>query len=78
VIDVASGVIADPGSDVVYLLCDRGGLDGVNVRGDNGAGSSPWSRVRGFSLLAMRTILSGEADEIVELAKTNPRQVARE
>ena len=35
-------------------------------------------RAKGFSLFATRTILSGEGDEIIELAKTNLRQLARE
>jgi pyruvate dehydrogenase (quinone) len=35
-------------------------------------------RAKGFSLFATRTILSGEGDEIIELAKANLRQLARE
>jgi pyruvate dehydrogenase (quinone) len=35
-------------------------------------------QAKGFSLFAMRTILSGQGDEIIELAKTNLRQLARE
>jgi pyruvate dehydrogenase (quinone) len=35
-------------------------------------------QAKGFSLFAMRTILSGEVDEIIELAKTNLRQLSRE
>jgi pyruvate dehydrogenase (quinone) len=35
-------------------------------------------QAKGFTLFAMRTILSGGGDEIVELAKTNLRQLARE
>jgi pyruvate dehydrogenase (quinone) len=35
-------------------------------------------QAKGFSLFALRTILSGGADEIVELAKTNLRQLGRE
>jgi pyruvate dehydrogenase (quinone) len=35
-------------------------------------------QAKGFSLFAMRTILSGGGDEIIELAKTNLRQLARE
>jgi pyruvate dehydrogenase (quinone) len=35
-------------------------------------------QIKGFSLYATRTILSGRADEIVELAKTNLRGVGRE
>lgn len=35
-------------------------------------------QVKGFSLFAMRTILSGAGDEIVELAKTNMRMLAGE
>jgi pyruvate dehydrogenase (quinone) len=35
-------------------------------------------QAKGFSLFALRTILSGGADEIVELAKTNLRQLVRE
>jgi pyruvate dehydrogenase (quinone) len=35
-------------------------------------------QAKGFSLFAMRTVLSGGADEIVELAKTNLRQLGRE
>ncbi len=33
---------------------------------------------KGFGLFAMRTILSGEGDQIVEVAKTNLHQLARE
>ncbi len=35
-------------------------------------------QIKGFSLFAMRTILSGGGDEIIELAKTNLRMLARE
>ena len=35
-------------------------------------------QIKGFTLYATRTILSGRADEIVELAKTNVRQVSLE
>jgi pyruvate dehydrogenase (quinone) len=35
-------------------------------------------QAKGFSLFALRTILSGGADEILELAKTNLRQLSRE
>ncbi len=35
-------------------------------------------QAKGFSLFAMRTILSGGGDEIIELAKTNLRQIASE
>ncbi len=35
-------------------------------------------QAKGFSLFAMRTVLSGGGDEIVELAKTNLRQLAKE
>jgi pyruvate dehydrogenase (quinone) len=35
-------------------------------------------QAKGFGLFAMRTILSGGGDEIVELAKTNLRQLSRE
>jgi pyruvate dehydrogenase (quinone) len=35
-------------------------------------------QVRGFSLFAMRTILSGGGDEIIELAKTNRRMLSSE
>jgi pyruvate dehydrogenase (quinone) len=35
-------------------------------------------QAKGFSLFALRTILSGGGDEIVELAKTNLRQLGRE
>jgi pyruvate dehydrogenase (quinone) len=35
-------------------------------------------QAKGFTLFAMRTILSGGGDEIIELAKTNLRQLARE
>ncbi len=35
-------------------------------------------QAKGFSLFALRTILSGGTDEIVELAKTNLRQLGRE
>jgi pyruvate dehydrogenase (quinone) len=37
-----------------------------------------FEQAKGFSLFAMKTILSGGADEIIELAKTNLRQLARE
>jgi pyruvate dehydrogenase (quinone) len=37
-----------------------------------------FEQAKGFSLFAMRTILTGGGDEIVELAKTNLRQLARE
>jgi pyruvate dehydrogenase (quinone) len=33
---------------------------------------------KGFGLFAMRTILSGEGDQILEVAETNLRQPARE
>jgi pyruvate dehydrogenase (quinone) len=35
-------------------------------------------QAKGFSLFALRTVLSGDGDEIVELAKTNLRQLGRE
>jgi pyruvate dehydrogenase (quinone) len=35
-------------------------------------------QAKGFTLYATRTILSGAADEIIELARTNLRQLARE
>ena len=35
-------------------------------------------QAKGFGLFAMRTILSGEGDQIVEVAKTNLRQLALE
>ncbi|MGO9874856.1 MAG: ubiquinone-dependent pyruvate dehydrogenase [Acidimicrobiia bacterium] len=35
-------------------------------------------QAKGFGLFAMRTILSGEGDQILEVAKTNLRQLARE
>jgi pyruvate dehydrogenase (quinone) len=35
-------------------------------------------QAKGFSLFALRTILSGGGDEILELAKTNLRQLAKE
>jgi len=35
-------------------------------------------QAKGFGLFAMRTILTGEGDQIVEVAKTNLRQLARE
>jgi pyruvate dehydrogenase (quinone) len=35
-------------------------------------------QAKGFGLFAMRTILSGGGDELVELAKTNLRQLSRE
>jgi pyruvate dehydrogenase (quinone) len=35
-------------------------------------------QIKGFSLFATRTILSGEGSELVELAKTNLRQLVRE
>jgi pyruvate dehydrogenase (quinone) len=35
-------------------------------------------QAKGFTLYATRTILSGGADEIIELARTNLRELARE
>ena len=35
-------------------------------------------QAKGFGLFAMRTILSGNGDQIIEVAKTNLRQLARE
>jgi pyruvate dehydrogenase (quinone) len=35
-------------------------------------------QAKGFGLFAMRTILSGKGDQIIEVAKTNLRQLARE
>jgi pyruvate dehydrogenase (quinone) len=35
-------------------------------------------QAKGFSLFALRTVLSGGGDEILELAKTNLRQLAKE
>jgi len=35
-------------------------------------------QAKGFGLFAMRTILTGEGDQIIEVAKTNLRQLARE
>jgi pyruvate dehydrogenase (quinone) len=35
-------------------------------------------QAKGFALYATRTILSGRADEIIELARTNLREVGRE
>jgi pyruvate dehydrogenase (quinone) len=36
------------------------------------------AQAKGFGLFAMRTILSGGGDEVIELAKTNLRQLSRE
>ena len=35
-------------------------------------------QIKGFTLFAVRTVLSGRGDEIVELAKTNLRQLSVE
>jgi pyruvate dehydrogenase (quinone) len=35
-------------------------------------------QVKGLTLLAMRTILSGSGDEVIEFAKTNLRQLTAE
>ena len=35
-------------------------------------------QIKGFTLYATRTILSGRGDEIVELAKTNLRDLGRD
>ena len=35
-------------------------------------------QIKGFTLYATRTILSGRGDEIVELAKTNLRDLRRD
>lgn len=37
-----------------------------------------FEQIKGFTLYATRTILSGRADEIVELAKTNLRDLGLE
>jgi pyruvate dehydrogenase (quinone) len=37
-----------------------------------------FAQIKGFTLYATRTILSGRGDEIVELAKTNLRNLERE
>ena len=37
-----------------------------------------YGQLKGFTLYATRTILSGQADELVELAKTNLRQIEAE
>jgi pyruvate dehydrogenase (quinone) len=37
-----------------------------------------FGQIKGFTLYATRTILSGEGNELVELAKTNLRQLALE
>jgi pyruvate dehydrogenase (quinone) len=37
-----------------------------------------FEQAKGFSVFAMRTILSGGGGEIIELAKTNLRQLSRE
>jgi pyruvate dehydrogenase (quinone) len=37
-----------------------------------------YGQIKGFTLYATRTILSGNGDELVELAKTNLRQLAAE
>ena len=34
-----------------------------------------FGQIKGFTLYATRTILSGEGDELVELAKTNLREL---
>jgi pyruvate dehydrogenase (quinone) len=36
------------------------------------------TQIKGFTLYATRTVLSGRADEIVELAKTNLRDLGNE
>jgi pyruvate dehydrogenase (quinone) len=37
-----------------------------------------YGQIKGFTLYATRTVLAGEGTELVELAKTNLRQVAAE
>jgi pyruvate dehydrogenase (quinone) len=37
-----------------------------------------FEQIKGFSLFATRTILSGQGNELVELARTNLRQLERE
>ena len=37
-----------------------------------------FDQARGFTLWATRSILSGQGDEVVDLAKSNLRQLARE
>jgi pyruvate dehydrogenase (quinone) len=37
-----------------------------------------YGQIKGFTLYATRTVLAGEGNELVELAKTNLREVAAE
>jgi pyruvate dehydrogenase (quinone) len=40
--------------------------------------SFTYGQIKGFALYATRTVLAGEGTELVELAKTNLREVAAE
>jgi pyruvate dehydrogenase (quinone) len=73
---------ADELEGVLQAALDHDGPALVDVRVARQELSIPpkvtLQQTKGFSLFALRTILSGGADEIVELAKTNLRQLARE
>jgi len=58
---------AHPGPALVEVLTDRQELSMPP--------SISAAQVKGFTLYALRTVLSGRGDEIVDLAKTNLRQI---
>jgi pyruvate dehydrogenase (quinone) len=79
------GETVEKGDDLEAVLAAAFAHDGpalVNVHTARQELSIPpkitFEQAKGFSLFAMRTVLSGGGDEIVELAKTNLRQLARE
>ena len=73
---------ADELEGALQAAFDHDGPALVDVRVDRQELSIPpkitMEQAKGFSLFALRTILSGGTDEIVELAKTNLRQLGRE
>jgi pyruvate dehydrogenase (quinone) len=73
---------ADELDDALRAAFEHDGAALVDVRTDRAELSLPpkisYGQLKGFTLYATRTILSGGGDELVELAKTNLRELSAE
>jgi pyruvate dehydrogenase (quinone) len=73
---------ADELDDALRAAFEHDGAALVDVRTDRAELSLPpkvsYGQLKGFTLYATRTILSGGGDELIELAKTNLRELSAE
>ena len=76
------GVRVEDSADVEKSIAEALAFDGpalIDMRTDRQELSMPPTitaqQMKGFSLFAMRTVLSGRGDELIDLARTNLRQV---